>query len=172
MRRTIVLLLTALATLALIPAAAAKGDAKIQVSPVPKNLKPGKPWNATLTLLIEGNSPWDITGVAPALQLRNPKTGKTEIFYGRQTSRTGVYRAKVVFPSKAKYELTAWVDSNNPQFPSNRFEVAVGAAASDGTGWVLPLLGALALAGAAGLTAILIVRIRRRTEGLAPAEQS
>ena len=141
--------------------ALAKEHPEIKASAPPAHLKAGGPWNAQLTLLIDNGRPWDVVGVNPTVEIQNKATAKRKTFYAHQTSAGNVYRAHVVFPEQGSYLVTAWVDDHNPELPFTSSSTRI-AAPTGGIGWFPPLIGALALSGAAVLAAIFVGRTRRR----------
>jgi hypothetical protein len=165
------------------PAAAlAGGWATAGVAPPPADTKPGKPWNAELTLLQHGRTP--LEGVKPSVIISPARGGSPRTFAAKPTGEPGKYVARVVFPAAGR-----WTYAVDDGF-SARHEfalVTIGGAAStapvpgaaarepvpagdDGGGpgvWL-----ALGLAGAAGLVAglaMLLLRRRRDSGAAAPA---
>ena len=114
MRRSL-LVVAAASALAFAATAAAGGWATVQLSSTPRGLSAGEPWVVNITVLQHGRTPLD--GLRPTLTIRkslpriNSGVGAgrltTRTFAARPTGRTGVYRARVVFPSAGtwRYEV-------------------------------------------------------------------
>jgi hypothetical protein len=110
------LLLLGAASLVLAATAVAGGWATVQLSSTPKGLSAGEAWLVDITVLQHGRTPID--GLKPTVTIRKIKGARTtsassgvaatsRTFAARQTGRTGVYRARVVFPSAGmwRYEV-------------------------------------------------------------------
>jgi hypothetical protein len=157
------------ACLAAAPASAG-GSATVGVGPLPDGTRPGEAWLAELTILQHGRTP--LVGVEPTLTITKAEDTTTRTFRARPTSRPGVYRARVVFPSAGTWRYVVDDDfSARHTFAAVRIggAKAAGAApaavvpapsAGDGGGgfpWV-----AIGAALAAGLVAAWIVVAERR----------
>jgi hypothetical protein len=107
MRRP-VLLIAAVSALVLAGTAVAGGWATVKLSSRPTGLAAGEAWVVDITVLQHGVTP--LPGVKPTLTIRRVQrtlSADTRTFSTRATSRTGVYRARVVFPSAGawRYEV-------------------------------------------------------------------
>ena len=102
MRRLVAALLV---TAALLPAAAlAGGWATVKLSSTPKGTQAGTPWVVDLTVLQHGVTP--LAGVRPEVRIAQGLLRRT--FTARPTGRTGVYRARIVFPRAGTWRWTIW----------------------------------------------------------------
>ena len=105
------LVVAALALAVLVPATAlAGGWATVKLSSTPTGAKAGVPWVVQLTVLQHGQTP--LAGVKPTVTIRKlaavrSTTGNT-VFAARPTGRTGVYRARVVFPSAGTWRFAVY----------------------------------------------------------------
>jgi hypothetical protein len=112
--RSSLLVLAVGAALALAGTALAGGWATVQLSSTPRGLAAGEPWVVNVTVLQHGRTP--LPGLKPTLTIRKvsrttsaqgkgPVTVRT--FAALPTGKTGVYRARVVFPSAGtwRYEV-------------------------------------------------------------------
>ena len=89
----------------LLPAAAlAGGWATVQLSSTPKGAQAGTPWVVNLTVLQHGVTP--LAGVTPEVRIDQGTVRR--VFTARPTARTGVYRARVVFPRAGTWRWTIW----------------------------------------------------------------
>jgi hypothetical protein len=156
--------------------ASAGGWATVGVSPIPDEVGPGDPWLAELTILQHGRTP--LVGVNPTLTIANAHGEATQTFRATATSRPGVYRARVVFPSAGSWRYVVDDDfSQHHSFGPVQIGGANGAAApapvaaaappagDGGGGSLLPALGAAVAAGL--LAAWIVVTERRRRPGTA-----
>jgi hypothetical protein len=177
--------LTVVATMATVGAclaaapASAGGWATVGVGPVPDELRPGEAWLAELTILQHGRTP--LVGVNPTLTITQAGSGATRTFRATATSRPGVYRARVVFPSEGTWRYMVDDDfSQRHDFGPVQIggadgpapAVAAASPAGDGGGGA-PWL-ALGAALPAGLLAAWIVKSKRRRRPgdlQAPAEE-
>jgi len=98
--RRVLIALPLLALLALAPAAHAGGWATVGLSSTPSGIQPGQPWVVQLTILQHGVTP--LEGVKPAVIIR--QGNETHTFAAKATSKPGVYRASVVFPTAGKWD--------------------------------------------------------------------
>jgi hypothetical protein len=157
------------ACLAPVPASGG-GWATVGVSSVPDGTRPGDAWLAELTILQHGRTP--LEGVNPTLTIAKAGAKTTRTFRARATSKPGVYRVRVVFPSAGTWSYVVYDDfSAEHRFPPVRIggrsgPVAVSAgvvrtpSSTDGGGGFSWL--ALGAALAAGLLASWIVVAERR----------
>ena len=98
-------LVVALVVAALLPAAAlAGGWATVQLSSTPAGMRAGTPWVVHLTVLQHGVTP--LAGVRP--EVRIAQGAVTRSFVARRTAKTGVYRARVVFPRAGTWTWSIW----------------------------------------------------------------
>jgi hypothetical protein len=112
-RRPLLLLVVGSA-LAFAGAAAAGGWATVKLSSLPNGVAAGEPWLVDITVLQHGRTP--VAGVKPTVTIRKLAAARTSAssgkspartFAARPTGRSGVYRARVVFPSPGtwRYEV-------------------------------------------------------------------
>jgi hypothetical protein len=113
--RTPLSLLAAVCVLVLAGTAAAGGWATVKLSSVPRGLSAGEPWNVNITVLQHGRTPVDglkptvtITKIAPARATSASAGSKSKTFAARPTDGTGVYRARVVFPSAGTWRFQVY----------------------------------------------------------------
>jgi hypothetical protein len=99
-------LVAALALVAVLaPAAAiAGGWATVQLSSTPNGARAGVPWVVSLTVLQHGVTPLD--GIQPQVQISQGTLSRS--FAARPTAKTGVYRARVVFPRAGMWKWSIW----------------------------------------------------------------
>jgi hypothetical protein len=110
-------LIVAAATVALVCAstALAGGWATVRLSSSPKGLAADEPWVVDVTVLQHGLATQPLSGLKPTVTIRmvtpfrstSAAVKKSLTFKARPTSRTGVYRARVVFPDAGtwRYEV-------------------------------------------------------------------
>jgi hypothetical protein len=113
MRKTLI----AAAAVALVtaPTALAGGWATVQLSSTPKGLAAGEPWVVDITVLQHGNPKTPLCCLRPTVTIRKVVTARTSaasavplVFKARPTGRTGVYRARVVFPTKGTWRYAVY----------------------------------------------------------------
>jgi hypothetical protein len=111
--RKSVLLLVAAAALALAGTAAAGGWATVKLSSLPDGLSAGEPWVVDITVLQHGRTP--LAGLKPTVTIRKVAAARTTsagsgstTFVAKPTSRTGVYRARVVFPTAGTWRFEVY----------------------------------------------------------------
>lgn len=114
MRRSL-LVLAAASALAFAGTALAGGWATVQLSSTPRNLSASEPWVVDITVLQHGRTP--LRGVKPTVTIRKLPSRATSVvgngrltvrtFAASPTGKTGVYRARVVFPTAGtwRYEV-------------------------------------------------------------------
>jgi hypothetical protein len=180
--RKMILGLVFAASLAWATAASAGGWATVAMSSHPSKAEAGKPWTVDLTVLQHGQTP--LVGVRPIFRIRDVATGAERQFPAKSTSREGVYRATVVFPSNGPwhYEIDDGFSRVHTYAPVTLGGLPAGvpadegtprqaapAPASDGGGSVplLPVLGALALVALLG-TGVAVALARRHGTSGAP----
>ena len=166
------LLMAAVAALALGSAApaGAGGWATVGVAPLPPD-EAGTAWDVQVTVLRHGRTPTD--GAAPAVIVRNADGGKTMRFPAKPTGKTGVYAARIEFPSAGTWSYavndglaaTGYGESRTHTFAPVRLAAADGG--SDSRTWAIAGSASLGLALAALL--VFIARRRRRLEPVLPA---
>jgi hypothetical protein len=101
--RKLVVIVVALAVL--VPATAlAGGWATVQLSSTPKGAKAGVPWVVTLTVLQHGETP--LADLQPHVRIVQGTLARQ--FLARPTAKTGVYRARVVFPRAGMWRWSIW----------------------------------------------------------------
>jgi hypothetical protein len=109
-------LLVAVSALVLAGTAAAGGWATVKLSSLPKGLSAGQPWVVNITVLQHGQTPID--GLKPTVTIRkvvrtpsgNSRvvSSETRTFATRATDATGVYRARVIFPSAGTWRFEVY----------------------------------------------------------------
>jgi len=111
------LLLAAACALVLAGTALAGGWATVKLSSLPKGLSAGEPWVVDITVLQHGRTP--VNGLKPTVTIRKvaaartasassgPAGSESRTFATRPMADTGVYRARVVFPTAGvwRYEV-------------------------------------------------------------------
>ena len=130
------LVLGAIATALVVPEAASAGCwATVGLSSTPTGTAPGEAWNVEITVLQHGRTP--LADAKPTVAIRNAATGEGAKFTAKPTGKTGVYRARVVFPSAGRwsYEVfdgfTSYNGSDVPCAQTHTFApVTIGAASS------------------------------------------
>ncbi len=161
------------------PAAALGGGfATVGLQSQPEGIDPGEPWMAEFTVLQHGRTPF-LDG-RPQVTVHSADGSVAGTFPARLVDKTGLYRARVVFPESGRFEYV--IDDGFSQrhtFPP----VTVGtgeadpapasasrtAAAPGGDGSSVPL--ALVLAAAAGLlTAWVVLMLMGRRRGAVEGE--
>jgi hypothetical protein len=115
MRKAVIL--AAVVALVFAGTALAGGWATVKLSSSPKNLSAGDPWLVDVTVLQHGLASQPLCCVKPTVTIRKVVTARTttsaakqplvRTFKAKPTSRVGVYRARVVFPSAGtwRYEV-------------------------------------------------------------------
>ena len=99
-----VLVATAVAAI-LVPATAlAGGWATVQLDSTPTGARAGVPWVVNMTVLQHGRTP--LSGIEPYVRITQGTTMRT--FHARPTAKTGVYRARVVFPRSGTWRWAIW----------------------------------------------------------------
>jgi hypothetical protein len=110
------LIIAAAAALVCAGTALAGGWATVQLSSSPKGLSAGDPWVVNIRVLQHGLASQPLCCLKPTVAIRRvgqsrstsvSLTQKALTFRARPTSRIGVYRARVVFPSAGtwRYEV-------------------------------------------------------------------
>ena len=99
-------LVVALAVVAIVvPAAAlAGGWATVKLSSTPAGSHVGEPWVVNLTVLQHGVTP--LAGIEPRVRISQGTLARS--YLARPTSKTGVYRARVVFPRAGMWQWSIW----------------------------------------------------------------
>ena len=110
-------LITVAAALALVCAstALAGGWATVKLSSSPKGLSAGEPWVVDIRVLQHGLASQPLCCLSPTVTIRKVAAARSassssavsKTFRAKATSRVGVYRARVVFPSAGtwRYEV-------------------------------------------------------------------
>ena len=96
--------------------ALAGGWATVTLSSTPKGLTAGEPWVVDITVLQHGLASQPLSGLRPTVTIRKVTKARTttgallqpRIFRARPTSRAGVYRARVVFPTFGTWRYEVW----------------------------------------------------------------
>ena len=99
-------LVVALAAAAvLVPATAlAGGWATVKLSSTPAGSQVGVPWVVDLTVLQHGVTP--LADIQPHVRITQGALARR--FFARPTAKTGVYRARVVFPRSGMWRWEIW----------------------------------------------------------------
>lgn len=95
------LLIAAIAALAVAPAAQAGCWATVKLSSMPE----GRTWNVLVTPLQHGRT--SLPNARPRIEIRNG-TGPWTVFRAAKTAKTGVFKARVVFPSAGTWRFRVW----------------------------------------------------------------
>ena len=115
MRRAV--MLAAVVALVCASTALAGGWATVKLSSSPRSVSAGEPWIVHVTVLQHGLASQPLSGLKPTLTIRKvASTRMTSVsaavqtsrtFRAKPTSRPGVYRARVVFPTAGtwRYEV-------------------------------------------------------------------
>jgi hypothetical protein len=179
MIRSTLVAAAALAAALIAPGTAlAGGWATVGLSSLPDGTSPGEEWVVDLTVLQHGRTP--LEGVQPRVLVRRAGGGSEKAFTAEPTQRSGVYRARVVFPSAGEWSYS--VDDDFSQV-HQLGSVRIGAGSSEAPlapAAVTPkpappddgvtLAGALGIALGAGLVAALLTAALRRRSQPKPAE--
>ena len=114
MRKSL-LLVAAFVALVSASTALAGGWATVKLSSSPKGLTADQPWVVDITVLQHGLASQPLCCLKPTVTIRRIGSARSTIslgkrsltFRARPTSRSGVYRAKIVFPSAGtwRYEV-------------------------------------------------------------------
>jgi YtkA-like len=159
--RTLTIVAATAVALAAAGAAQAGCWATAGVSPPPPETA-GATWNADIKVMQHGRTP--LADAKPTVTIRNA-SGESKTFAARPTGETGVYRAKVVFPSAG-----TWRYAVHDGFPvrecaqTHTFApVDIGAPPGSGTPLAWTISGSIALGLA--LTALLVAGLRPRRRG-------
>ena len=89
----------------LLPAVALGGGwATVQLSSTPAKSKAGVPWVVNLTVLQHGVTP--LADVTPEVRIAQGTIARA--FVAKPTAKTGVYRARVVFPRAGTWRWSIW----------------------------------------------------------------
>ncbi len=166
--RTLVLGAALVLALALAATAAAGGWATVGVAPLPPD-QARTDWNVQITVLRHGRTP--TAGAKPIVIIRNADSGQTLRFPAKPTAKTGVYRARVVFPSGGtwRYEVNDGLEATGYGMSRTHSFAAVelAGAADSGSSFAWKIAGGTVLALALG--ALLLVGLRRRRPASVPA---
>ena len=101
--RKLVLVVVTLALAAPVVAYAG-GWATVKLSSTPKGLTAGQPWALRMTVLQHGVTP--LADVQPHVRIEQGTLARQ--FLARPTKKTGVYRARVVFPRAGTWRWSIW----------------------------------------------------------------
>jgi hypothetical protein len=110
-------LVAAVAALALAPIAQAGCWATVKLSSMPTT----RVWAVNITPLQHGRT--SLPNAKPRIEIRQG-TGAWKVFAARRTAKSGVFRARVVFPSTGKWQLRVW-DGFEPSCASYHTYAAV-----------------------------------------------
>jgi hypothetical protein len=102
MRRFVLVIALAAAALPFAADVGAKELPTVQISSPPAKLRPHMVWWATITYTVEGR-PYEAQGWHPYVQVQKTNGTAARIFNARLTAKTGVFRARVVFPSSGSW---------------------------------------------------------------------
>ena len=141
MRRFLALLLGVTLALVAVEAAAAKEPIEAKVTPMRSHLDRGETWKMTISFFVHGR-PWQVQGLQPYVYIENQKTHYADFAYAYPTSRPGVFRASVSFPSKGKW---SWSIGQAGPRAAKVHLVTIGPGGGSGIP-VWPLVGGLAAA--------------------------
>jgi hypothetical protein len=110
--------LIAVAAVALVSSttALAGGWATVKLSSTPKGLAAGEPWVVDITVLQHGNPNTPLCCLRPTVTIRKVASARStaasavqpRVFKARPTGRTGVYRARVVFPTAGTWRYAVY----------------------------------------------------------------
>jgi hypothetical protein len=95
------LLAAALAALAFAPVAQAGCWATVKLSSLPTT----RVWAVNVTPLQHGRTP--LPDAKPRIEIRRG-SGAWQVFAARRTAKSGVFRARVVFPSAGRWQFRVW----------------------------------------------------------------
>ncbi|HZO37109.1 MAG TPA: FixH family protein [Solirubrobacteraceae bacterium] len=167
--RRVVVSLAAVVVLAAPATAWGGGFSTVGLQPLPEDLRAGQAWTAEFTMLGHGRTPR--SGMRPVLTITHPDGAGPRTFEAVESSRPGVYRARVTFPAAGSWALSVleWRDApaahtfgivrvGGPGQPLGGTAAPAASGAADGGPRALLALGAGALAAAAAS-----VLRRRRT---------
>jgi hypothetical protein len=115
MRKALIIVAAAVA-LACAGTAVAGGWATVKLSSLPKGMSAGEPWVVEITVLQHGLASQPLCCLSPTLTIRkvaaprstSARSAVSKTFRARPTGRTGVYRARVVFPSAGTWRYEVW----------------------------------------------------------------
>ena len=149
------------------PASALGGGwATAGLAPPEGSVGAGDTWNAQVTILQHGMTP--LAGVSPTVTIRNASTGAEKTFAAKPTDKTGVYVAKVVFPSQGKWSYEVY--DGFTQYGGARTHsfgpVSIG---TGGGGGGLPFFAILAIGALAIAVIAMLYLLARRVRVGAPA---
>lgn len=82
--------------------ALAGGWATVELSSTPDGVRAGEEWVVDLTILRHGRTP--LANVEPAITVSERRVERSKRFVAPPTEQTGVYRARVTFPSAGRWE--------------------------------------------------------------------
>jgi hypothetical protein len=116
MRRHHLILVAVVAALVFASTAFAGGWATVKLSSLPKGVSAGEPWVVNITVLQHGLATQPLCCVKPTVTIRkvvglrstSASSSTLKVFQARPTGRTGVYRARVVFPSAGTWRYEVW----------------------------------------------------------------
>ena len=156
----------ALVVLAAPASALAGGWATAGLAPPDSAVGAGDTWNAQVTILQHGMTP--LAGVSPTVTIRNKATGETKTFAAEPTDKTGVYLAKVVFPSQGKWSYEVYDGFSQYGGAKTHTFGAVSIGTGDGGGG-LPLFAIAIISGLAVAMVALLYLLAKRVRVRAPA---
>ena len=100
------------------------GSARVLFTPVPRGIRAGQPWDVRFHFYFQDGEPWRISGLAPAVTIRNTVTGKTRVFSVIQRDSTH-YAARVKFPTAGTWTVTFRFDTRQAMGMRRLITVAV-----------------------------------------------
>ena len=112
------ILLAGIAAVVAAPAALAK-ERNISMIGAPVAPKAGQAWTATLKVVIDGRP---VDGMGPMIRLVD-KAGKTTFIPSKPTSATGIYRARIVFPTAGMWRVIVVDRYSGRAYEFNRMKV-------------------------------------------------
>ena len=162
----VVLIVIVLSTALLVaPGSNAGGWATVGLSSLPDGTARGQPWLVDIEVLQHGRTP--VQGFSPVVTIRNRESGEKRVVTATPTTRPGIYRARVVFPSAGTWSYVVDAFGQTHSFAPVRItagEQTTGGGAGSGTGDELPwaALASALVAGLAAASLTLFVNRRRR----------
>lgn len=170
MRRLLPVLALALVSAAALSAGALAKEGGVELSSTPSGLGPGDPWTPSLTLIdVGGQLP---ANAKPGIRIESLSTGRTIDYPATPTDTPGVYTVRVVFPTPGQWDYSAYdgVTDRVYEYPTATILAPQagtpvpkvgGAASSEGSFPLWPLVGGLCGTGLLALAAVVAVRRRR-----------
>lgn len=112
----------------LVPAAATAkeriGDARVMFTPAPKGIRAGQAWDVRFRFFFQNGKPYFVSGLSPAVTIRNTVTGKSRVF-GVAQDDSIYYSTRIRFPSRGTWTVTFRFDTNQPMGTRRLVTIAV-----------------------------------------------